>query len=255
MLDRIAEFFIFGFAPLAVVMLATPDSSLAAERTIKGEVIYRERIALPPDAVLTVQLSDVSLADAPSTTVAKQQVNPAGQVPIHFELKFDGSTIQPRATYALQARITADDRLLFISDQRHEVDPLKTEHATMMLKKVMQPVEQAPESIFDTLWLAEDIEGRGVMDTAQSTMQVKADGSVSGLGACNRYFGSASVNGSDISFSGIGATMMACAPALMDQERKLFEALRKASSFRFEQGKLFLVDAQGRDVARFAGDG
>ncbi|MBN9172228.1 MAG: YbaY family lipoprotein, partial [Microbacterium sp.] len=111
-----------------------PDSSLAAERTIKGEVIYRERIALPPDAVLTVQLSDVSLADAPSTTVAKQQVNPAGQVPIHFELKFDGSAIQPRATYALQARITADDRLLFISDRRHEVDPLKTEHATMMLK-------------------------------------------------------------------------------------------------------------------------
>lgn len=35
-------------------------------KTITGTVAYRERIALPPNAVVTVTLEDVSLADAPS---------------------------------------------------------------------------------------------------------------------------------------------------------------------------------------------
>ncbi|WP_246680839.1 hypothetical protein [Mesorhizobium sp. B2-2-4] len=48
MLDRIAEFFVFGFVPLVVGILAVPELSVAAEKALKGEVTYRERIALPP---------------------------------------------------------------------------------------------------------------------------------------------------------------------------------------------------------------
>src|SRR5690606_7287270 len=62
MLDRIAEFFIFGFTPLVIGMLAVPAASSAAEQVVRGEVVYRERIALPPGALVTVQLADVSLA-------------------------------------------------------------------------------------------------------------------------------------------------------------------------------------------------
>ncbi len=43
---------------------------------------YRQRIALPPGAVVRVALSDVSVADAPSTTVAEQVITPEHQVPI-----------------------------------------------------------------------------------------------------------------------------------------------------------------------------
>ena len=54
-----------------------------------------------------------------------------------------------------------------------------------------------------------------------------------------------------------GATMMACAPALMDQERKFLAALEKAASYRIDagQGKLFLVDANGVDILRFSAQG
>ncbi|WP_082542385.1 MULTISPECIES: YbaY family lipoprotein [unclassified Mesorhizobium] len=136
MLDRIAEFFIFGFAPLVVGMLATPDFSMAAEQTLTGEATYRERIALPPNAVLTVQLADVSLADAPAAMVAEREFRPAGQVPVKFELKFDSSAIQPKMTYALQARITVDDKLMFINDERLQVDPLTAGPQKIMLKMV-----------------------------------------------------------------------------------------------------------------------
>ncbi|MGT2468207.1 YbaY family lipoprotein [Mesorhizobium atlanticum] len=79
MLDRIAEFFIFGLAPLVVGVLAVPQVTKAGEKTITGEVIYRERIALPPDAVLVIELADVSVAGAPATVIAKRRVAPTGQ--------------------------------------------------------------------------------------------------------------------------------------------------------------------------------
>ena len=94
MLDRIAEFFIFGFAPMVVVMLAASDASQAAERSVKGEVVYRERIALPSNALVTVQLVDVSVADAPAAIVAEQKITPAGH---HFAIVERGAAVrQPR---------------------------------------------------------------------------------------------------------------------------------------------------------------
>ncbi|MDX8526915.1 YbaY family lipoprotein [Mesorhizobium sp. MSK_1335] len=134
MLDRITEFFIFGLVPLVVGVLAVPEVIDAGERTIAGEVIYRERIALPPDAVLVVELADVSLADAPAAVIAKRRIAPAGQVPIRFEIGFDPKTIQKGRTYTLQARITVGERVLFITDTSHHVDPLAGKPRTVVLK-------------------------------------------------------------------------------------------------------------------------
>ncbi|MDX8531407.1 YbaY family lipoprotein [Mesorhizobium sp. VK25A] len=134
MLDRIAEFFIFGLVPLVVGVLAVPELTSAGERTIAGEVIYRERIVLPPDAVLMVELADVSLADAPATVIAKRRITLTGQVPIRFDIGFDPKAIRKGRTYALQARITVDDRLLFANDVHHHVDPLDGKSQTVVLK-------------------------------------------------------------------------------------------------------------------------
>jgi len=136
MLDRIAEFFIFGLVPLMVGVLAVPEFTNAAEKTIAGEVTYRQRIALPPNAVLFVQLADVSLADAPATVIGERKIAPAGQVPIRFEIGFDPKAVLPGRTYALQARITVDGRLLFITDTRHQVDPLDGKPQAVMLNMV-----------------------------------------------------------------------------------------------------------------------
>ncbi|HEY6630511.1 MAG TPA: META domain-containing protein, partial [Rhizobiaceae bacterium] len=111
----------------------------------------------------------------------------------------------------------------------------------------------APAALFDTVWLAEDIGGGGVIDDAQSTFTVAPDGKVTGGGGCNRFFARAKVEGDRISIGKAGATMMACPEALMDQERKFFAALEKAATYRLDgDGKLFLVDANGADIARFA---
>ena len=134
MLDRVAELFIFGLVPLVVGVFAVPEMTSAAETTVAGEVVYRERIALPPDAVLVVELADVSLADAPATVIAKRRIAPAGQVPIRFEIGFDPKAIQNGRTYALQARITVGERLMFTTDTSHRLDPLAGKPQTILVK-------------------------------------------------------------------------------------------------------------------------
>ncbi len=136
MLGKLAELFLFGLAPLVFGGLLMPGAIAAEEITISGEVTYRERIALPPNAVLTVTLSDVSLADAPSAVVAEQVFDPAGQVPVRFALKVDPAALQPKMSYAIQAKITVDDGLWFINDERHAVDPLKPVPVELVLKRV-----------------------------------------------------------------------------------------------------------------------
>jgi putative lipoprotein len=89
---------------------------------VTGSVTYRERIALPPSAVITVKLVDVSLADAPAVLIAEQVIATAGrQVPFEFALEYDAARIQPSHTYAVQVRIENGDRLLFISDTMNPV--------------------------------------------------------------------------------------------------------------------------------------
>ncbi|RAZ84633.1 hypothetical protein DPM33_30710 [Mesorhizobium hawassense] len=134
MLDRIAEFFIFGLVPLVVGVFAVPEMTKAGEQTLAGEVTYRERIALPPDAMLVVELVDVSLADAPATVIAKRRIAPAGQVSIKFEIGFDPKAIEKGRTYALQASITVDGRSMFVTDARHLIDPLDGKPQTVAVK-------------------------------------------------------------------------------------------------------------------------
>jgi putative lipoprotein len=89
---------------------------------VTGTVTYRERIALPPTAVVTVRLADVSLADAPSVLVAEQVIRTEGQqVPFEFALHYDASRILPSHTYAVQVRIEDGGKLLFISDTMNPV--------------------------------------------------------------------------------------------------------------------------------------
>lgn len=93
----------------------TPDRQ-AEILSVHGSISYRERIALSPQSVLEVQLVDVSMADAKAIVIAEKSITGPGQVPIDFELTYDPTLIDERFTYAVQARISEGDRLVFIND-------------------------------------------------------------------------------------------------------------------------------------------
>ncbi|OEF04964.1 YbaY family lipoprotein [Vibrio genomosp. F10] len=107
--------------------------------SITGTVSYRERIALPENALVTVTLQDVSLADAPAVVIAKHRFETNGsQVPFNFDLAYDSNKIQQRHTYSVSARIEVDGKLRFITDTRYAVitDMNKTQNVDLRLISV-----------------------------------------------------------------------------------------------------------------------
>ncbi len=88
---------------------------------IRGTAAYRERIALPPNAVFEATLEDVSKADVLAEVLGRARVEPAGQVPIRFEIPYDPSRIQERNSYSVRGRITVDGQLWFTTDRVHPV--------------------------------------------------------------------------------------------------------------------------------------
>ena len=104
--------------PEAVSAAQPTDEVAPWSGVIRGEVWYRQRIALPPRAVLTVQLLDVSRADAKATVLASQMLSADHQVPLAFELHYDPARIDGRMSYALQARIEDGNQLRFINTER-----------------------------------------------------------------------------------------------------------------------------------------
>ncbi|WOC15105.1 YbaY family lipoprotein [Pseudochrobactrum sp. MP213Fo] len=233
---------------------AMPTQSIASEKSIRGSVMYRERIALPPEASLNIQLLDVSLADAPAQVIAEQQISHLQSAPIPFELKFDPSKLIANHTYALQARINAGDTLWFINDTRHEFNPEKFDapYEIRVVNVRKNTAVQAPLTLENHEWLTEDIRGAGVIDTAQTTLSIAPNGDVSGSGGCNRYFGKATITGDTINFGTIGSTFMQCPPALMDQETKFLDVLKQSRAFTITDGKLYLLGEKGLELARLA---
>jgi putative lipoprotein len=126
-----------GCAATSVV----PEGGGAAPAKVTGTVTYRERIALPPTAVIKVQLVDVSRADAPAVVIGEQVIPAEGkQVPLAFEIAYDSTRIEANHSYAVQARIEDDGQLRFINDQRYAVitrgAPI---HVEIVLRSVATP--------------------------------------------------------------------------------------------------------------------
>jgi putative lipoprotein len=126
----------------------TPENDAATTATISGSIMYRERIALGADAVVEVELVDVSLADAPSKIVAEIRLDEPGQVPIPFKVTYDPEAIDERFTYAIQARIYERGELRFTTTTHYPV--LTRDSASHDLDIVLQMVtseEPAPAAL------------------------------------------------------------------------------------------------------------
>ncbi|HEV7261279.1 MAG TPA: META domain-containing protein [Bosea sp. (in: a-proteobacteria)] len=237
---------------MALGLLAPSDPALAAPRTLRGSVSYRERMALPRGAIVEVSLLDVSRMDAPADTIAQTRVR-GNRMPARYVLRFDSSRIVPRRNYALQGRILLGERLLFISTARHSVFTGGRDQTDIEVQRVQATTAAGPDSPAGR-WLLEDLRGAGVIDRLQSVLQIAPDGRVSGSGGCNRMSGRATIDGARISFSPLAATRMACTPAAMDQESRFFVALGEVRSWKIDQRrrKLALLGAAGQALLTFS---
>jgi uncharacterized lipoprotein YbaY/uncharacterized lipoprotein NlpE involved in copper resistance len=97
-----------------LVALAMPLPAHAG--SLSGTAAYRERIALPPDAVFEAVLIDTAIADAPARELGRVRLQPAGQPPFRFTIPYRNGDVTPVGRYSVRATVRQGERLLFTTD-------------------------------------------------------------------------------------------------------------------------------------------
>ena len=225
----------------------------AMKTTISGEVYYRERIALPPGAELSVVLLDASLNNPLAHLFAGTNIALDGKnVPVPFSFVADQSMMIPGDTYEVRAVIRAKaGEMIWRTNVGHIVDLSSTAYDAGKIELVM--VEGSEETDSSALqgaeWIVEDINGGGVIDYSKATISFSEEGRISGTGGCNLFSGHYEASGSTLKImSGIAMTRKACAPALMQQDQRLMTILQSGQSYSIKDGTLTILNANGRSV-------
>jgi len=108
-------------ASLTLLLAVCLTTKAEPTATVRGEAMYRERLAVPPGAQLEVLLLDVSRADAPSQTIGGVTLSDIGQPPYPFEIAYRPDQIVSSHQYVVRARLTHEGRLLFTTDRAYPV--------------------------------------------------------------------------------------------------------------------------------------
>ena len=254
----LATFAVAVLLGLFAIAQTTHAEGDATGSVITGTLTYLQRIALPPDAMVTVSLQDISLADARAKTLAEQKFPTAGkQVPIAFSLPFNPADIDPARTYTLRATISSGGRLLFASNMSNRV---LTRGAGTQRDVVLQQIAggagstaSAPgtssaggtATLVNTYWKLTELGGAPAAvlpDQREAHFILTADGArIAGTGGCNRLTGTyESGPDSALKLKVGGMTMMACEEPLMTQEGRFVEALNATTTYRIDGEKLEL---------------
>ena len=112
------------------------------------------------------------------------------------------------------------------------------------------PETATPEGLLlGAEWVIEDIGHAGIIDNSHATLEFRPDGRVGGRGSCNNWSGTYELAGTSLVITGIASTRMACAEALMDQERRFFDVLGAVERFKVTRdGALVLSTAEGGTI-------
>jgi len=262
-LSLMADGGIYEFEPM--------DPEEAVSGRVKGTATYRERMALPPDAVFEATLEDVSRADAPATVIGSVRMDPPGNPPIAFEITYDPSRVDPAHRYVVRGKVLVAGKLFFVTRKPYPVLTGGRGHeVALLLRRASAPgpavgvtgVPGSPHgsagaagaSLEGTHWRLIRLGDKSV--TAPSPQKEphivldRASRRVGGSGGCNRLSGSYEVSGDRLTFGQMAGTMMACIDG-METEKAFLGALGQAKKWRVTGQHLELFDAAGKTLARF----
>ena len=226
------------------------------EGAIKGTATYRERIALPPDAVLEATLEDVSKADAPAEVIGRVRVENPGNPPIRFEIPYDTSRIDPRRSYTVRARILVGGKPFFHTDQHHAVLSRGKGNEVELLMRRAPAGDETTVPLENTYWKLTHLGDAPVAADSQQTEPhlILNTGTqrAAGSGGCNRFSGGYELTGDRLKLDKLVSTMMACMEG-METEQAFMNALGQVTGWRLTGKQLELTDGGGKVVARFDG--
>ncbi|HEY3516677.1 MAG TPA: YbaY family lipoprotein [Gammaproteobacteria bacterium] len=248
----------------ALVALAGcgPDDDAAVRATegvLAGTVSYRERVALPADAMIGVRLEDVSRADVAATVLAEQRIAAEGrQVPVPFELRYPAERIEANRTYGVRAEIrAADGELMFTTTTHHGVlqgGEAPSGPVDILLERVSggDAAAASDATITGDSWRLTAIRRPGAAEEPvgpdpEYTVQFGADGRYSGRAHCNSFTGGYErAAPGEITIRAGAATLAAClTPSIADE---FLRALASVTSYEVTGDQLRLAYNTGGEL-------
>ena len=115
-------------------------------------------------------------------------------------------------------------------------------------RRAVTLTERANTELTGTTWTvtsivtAQAVESSRAIEDSAPNLRITADGAVTGFTGCNNFHGSAQVSGDKITFTGVGATKMACEPEISRVERAVLDTLRGAVTYRVDGAELALTN-------------
>ena len=225
--------------------------------TIRGELTYLQRIALPDNAVAIVEMKPDDAPDGASVTAESVIALEGRQVPVAFTLEVPRGHIDAGKTYMLRGAIRVDSQVRWLSEPvAIDTTPAIVDVGTLRLSPYETPAPEAEEAETPAAeriageWRLSEVDGKTVGDGIQATIAFNADGAFSGR-VCNAYRGSYTLDGAAISLGNAAATLMACPEPQATLEGALFTALPQAKSWRVgDDGALVVLDGDGKTLLR-----
>lgn len=225
----------------------------ASEALLAGTVTYRQRIALPPDAVATVRLED-----AAGGLVAEETVRAEGrQVPLPFALRYDPARVREGVAYTVRAEIrdgqgqtlwtTATPRPVF----QNGLQPSPVE--IVLVQATADRVEVPTDVRYRLIGFVRDGEAVTLPPGEPLTLTFSDEASYGGAAGCNPYGGSYGSGTGTPTLGQPTSTMQMCPEP--SASRELLAALGGARVEAVRGGTLTLVSRSGARLTFERGDG
>lgn len=238
----------------------SPQSGRVDMEKITGQVSFRERMMLPPNAVVTVMLEDVARMDVKADLISSTRFAAEGGPPWNFTLKYDPGKIKDKGRYGLRAKIEAGGRLMFTSTEHIPAfgapagEPVNIMLHRVSGKKALQS-DLSQAELTDTYWKLTEIDGEPAMLGADEKevhlVLVSETSRVKGFSGCNSFTGAFTARDGHLAFSQMASTMRACVSG-MDQEQQFLRALENTAQYDLAGETLELRGEDGGALLRFA---
>jgi putative lipoprotein len=221
----------------------------APGNTVRGTATYREKIAMPSDAVFEATLEDVSRADAPAEVISRIRVPSPGNPPIALRDRVrsrphhPGQSLRGARAGPGEGSALLRDRSVVSGDAGAGTSPLQ-----LLLKR---PSASAGVSLENTYWKLTHLGAEEVHIPAGARevyMQLKG-GQMSGFSGCNSLGGNYEISADQLKLTQMASTMMYCEGPGMAIEKSLYAAGREGRPL---QDRRPIPRSPGRDrnVAR-----
>ncbi|AQS90084.1 hypothetical protein A0U94_02890 [Gluconobacter albidus] len=223
------------------VYAASPTVDRAnAIHTLHGQALYRERMALPPGAVLSVWIEDTGATHGAPLVMAEQRDEIHHGVPIPYTLTYPA--LPPGGHYVLNAEITVEGRRLFATPDGGA--PL--DHPQLLLRRVAETTVRAPYGT----WRIQSVGALNFPNTPEAPgLTLQQDGTVYGTDGCNRLMGHFRLEARTLRFQPLAMTRKACLSPLMEQERQIGAFLPTVTSWSREgENHLVLYGSKTSDT-------